>query len=230
MSIKDNLEYVNKKIIQACNKVGRNREEVTLIAVSKTKPNSDIVEAYNNGSIDFGENKVQELRDKMEQISLPINWHMIGHLQRNKVKYIIDKIKLIHSVDSFRLAKKINDEALKKDMTADVLIQVNIANEDTKFGITANELKRLLESVSNLTNINVKGLMTIAPYTSFPEENRQYFSKMNELYIDIKSKNIDNINMEILSMGMTSDYEVAIEEGSTMVRIGTGIFGKRIYK
>jgi hypothetical protein len=229
MSIKENLEKIKENIQSACKKVGRKSEEVTLIAVSKTKPNEAILETYDAGIVDFGENKIQELRDKIEQIQLPIKWHMIGHLQRNKVKYIVENIELIHSVDSYRLAEKIHEEGLKHNKKVQVLIQVNVANEDSKFGIQANELESLLRKISTLNYIQVKGLMTIAPYTSEPEENRSYFRKMKELYVDITTKNIDNVTMEILSMGMTNDYEVAIEEGATMVRVGTGIFGERNY-
>ncbi|TCT14955.1 hypothetical protein EDC18_104105 [Natranaerovirga pectinivora] len=230
MHIKDNLAEVDQQIKKACIKVGRDPSEVTLIAVSKTKPNEYIDAAYKEGMVDFGENKVQELRDKMEEISHRINWHFIGHLQRNKVKYIIDKVSLIHSVDSLRLAEKINEEGNKRGIIVNILVQVNIANEESKFGVEKEALYLLIHSISKLSNVSVKGLMTIAPYTDNPEENRAFFAKMKELYVDIKSKNIDNVNMEILSMGMTNDFEVAIEEGATMIRVGTGIFGERNYK
>lgn len=227
--IQDNLEYVQNRVQSACQKVGRNPAEVTLIAVSKTKPIEMIKEAISYGIIDFGENKVQELCDKYEVTKEKLNWHLIGHLQRNKVKYIVDKTCLIHSVDSIRLANQINDEAKKKGVVCPILIEVNIAQEETKFGVLSENVLPLLMEIKDLTNIKVKGLMTIAPFVENPEENRVYFSKLRKLNIDIKSKNIDNIDMDVLSMGMTGDYEVAIEEGATMVRVGTGIFGERNY-
>lgn len=227
--IRHNLEDVEQKIVQACNRVGRNRSDVTLIAVSKTKPIDMIKEVIDYGIVEFGENKVQELCDKYEAIPNKLNWHMIGHLQRNKVKYIVDKVCLIHSVDSLRLAEQINEEAKKKGVICQVLIEVNIAEEESKFGVNKEEIIELLTTISSFTNIKVKGLMTIAPFVENPEENRVHFRKLRKLIIDIKSKNIDNIDMDILSMGMTGDYEVAIEEGATMVRVGTGIFGERNY-
>lgn len=227
--LKENLALVEEKIQAACNKASRNREEVTLIAVSKTKPVSMIREIMDLGITHFGENKVQELCDKVEEIKEPLNWHLIGHLQRNKVKYIIDKTCLIHSVDSMRLAITINDEAIKKDLIVTVLIEVNIAKEDTKFGVSEEEIYNLILDISRLSNVRIMGLMTIAPFVDNPEDNRAHFRKLRQLLVDIKSKNIDNIHMKILSMGMTNDYEVAIEEGATMVRVGTGIFGDRNY-
>ena len=181
------------------------------------------------GIIDYGENKVQELTDKIETISEPLNWHMIGHLQRNKVKYIVDKVKLIHSVDSLRLAEQINQEAMKKNVDVDILIEVNIADETSKFGLNTEEVIDLIKKVSTLQNVHIKGLMTVAPFTDNPEENRPYFRNLKQLAVDINCKNIDNVTMSVLSMGMTGDYEIAIEEGATMVRVGTGIFGERIY-
>lgn len=227
--LKENLISVKKRIEVACDKAGRNIDEITLIAVSKTKPLSDIEELISYGTIEFGENKVQELVDKYENVSKPVNWHLIGHLQTNKVKYIVDKACLIHSVDSLKLAKEIEKEAIKKNVTANILVQVNVANEDTKFGLDTSEVFDLVEQISKLSNIKIKGLMTIAPYVENPEDNRGYFSQLKQLSLDIKSKNIDNVDMSILSMGMTNDYEVAIEEGATMVRVGTGIFGERNY-
>ena len=181
------------------------------------------------GIVDFGENKVQELCDKIETIHQPLKWHMIGHLQRNKVKYIVDKVCLIHSVDSLRLAEQISEEATKKNSMVNILIEVNIANEDTKFGVSKEETLPLIQQIAKLPNIRIKGLMTIAPFVENPEDNRVHFANLRNLLIDIKSKNIDNIDMDILSMGMTGDYEIAIEEGATMVRVGTGIFGQRNY-
>lgn len=227
--LKENLESVKNKIELACKKAGRSSDEITLIAVSKTKPLSDIEELITYGTMEFGENKVQELVDKYENVSTPVNWHLIGHLQTNKVKYIVDKVCLIHSVDSLKLAKEIEKEAVKKNVIANILVQVNVANEDTKFGLDADEVIELVEQISKLSNIKIKGLMTIAPFVENSEDNRVYFSQLKQLSLDIKSKNIDNVDMSILSMGMTNDYEVAIEEGATMVRVGTGIFGERNY-
>ena len=227
--VKENLKEVEENIVQACKRAGRDREEVTLIAVSKTKPVAMIEEAIDYGMKNFGENKVQEMTEKMDTISEKLNWHLIGHLQRNKVKYIVDRVYLIHSVDSLRLAQQIDEEAKKKDVVCNVLIEVNIANEESKFGVSKEELKNLLDEIKNLTNIQVKGLMTIAPFVDDPEDNRKYFREMHKLFVDMSHENADNIKMEILSMGMTGDYQVAIEEGATMVRVGTGIFGERNY-
>ena len=227
--LKDNLDNVTSNIKTACDKVGRNVNEVTLIAVSKTKPLSDIEELMTYGVIEYGENKVQELCEKFENISKPVNWHLIGHLQTNKVKYIIDKVCLIHSVDSVHLASEIEKQAEKKGVVANILIQVNVAHEDTKFGIDENNIYEIINEIKEFKHVKVKGLMTLAPFVQNPEDNRVYFRKMHQLLLDIKSKNIDNIDMSILSMGMTNDYMVAIEEGATMVRVGTGIFGERNY-
>ena len=230
MLIEKNISNVLEKIRLACEKSNRDIKEVTLIAVSKTKPNEMILEAYNAGMKDFGENKVQELKDKIVEIEKPIKWHMIGHLQRNKVKYIIENVELIHSVDSFRLAEKINQEAKKISRKVNILIQVNVSEEESKFGVHIDEVEELLNRISTFNNIKVKGLMTVAPFTDSPEDNRIFFKKLSKLSVDIKSKNIDNIDMEYLSMGMTNDYEIAIEEGANLIRVGTGIFGNRIYK
>lgn len=227
--IQDNLKVVEENIIKACKKVGRDPNEVTLIAVSKTKPVDAIRQAMDYGIRDFGENKVQELTSKIESIPEKLNWHLIGHLQRNKVKYIIDSVCLIHSVDSVRLAMQIDEEARKKEIIANILIEVNIAKEESKFGVAKEEVAEVLKEIKNLKHVCVKGLMTIAPYVENAEENRKYFSEMYKLFIDMRSENADNIRMEILSMGMTGDYQVAIEEGATMVRVGTGIFGERDY-
>ena len=227
--VKENLKDVESKIAAACEKAGRQRSEVTLIAVSKTKPVELIRDAIDYGMKDFGENKVQEMCDKMEIISEKLNWHMIGHLQRNKVKYIVDKAYLIHSVDSLRLAEQINSEAEKKNVICNILIEVNIAGEESKFGVAKDEVKPLLEAIKNLKHVHVKGLMTIAPFVDDAEDNRKYFREMHKLFIDMRQENTDNVSMEVLSMGMTGDYQVAIEEGATMVRVGTGIFGARNY-
>lgn len=214
---------------EACRVSGRNPEEVSLIAVSKTKPVSMLQEAYDAGCRDFGENKVQEIMDKIDRLPSDIRWHMIGHLQTNKVKYIVGKVFLIHSVDSLHLAEAISKEAVRQNTTVNILIEVNVAKEDTKYGAMAEDTVSLVEKIALLPGICVKGLMTIAPYVENPQENRQYFVKLRQLAVDIKSKNIDNVHMDILSMGMTGDYMVAIEEGATYVRVGTGIFGERQY-
>lgn len=226
----ENVIEVEKNIQAACDRAGRSREEVRLIAVSKTKPVSDIEEVLTTGILDYGENKVQELSDKYDVLPKNIRWHMIGHLQRNKVKYLIGKTVLIHSVDSLRLAEQIEHEAAKADTIVNVLIEVNVAGEESKFGTTCNEAIELVRAVAALKHVKIKGLMTIAPFTDNPEDNRIYFKKLKQLSVDIKSKNIDNVDMDELSMGMTGDYEVAIEEGATMVRVGTGIFGERNYQ
>ena len=228
-SIKENLEQVKKNIKAACERSGRDTSSVTLISVSKTKPVSKIKEAIEAGAHIFGENKAQEMRDKSEVLPDNLEWHFIGHLQTNKVKYVVGRAKLIHSVDSLHLAEEINKESIKKNVISDILIEVNVAQEDTKFGVSVENTLSLVEDISKLSNIHVKGLMTIAPYTSNPEENRKFFRKLSELAVDIRQKNIDNIDMGVLSMGMTGDYEVAIEEGATYVRVGTGIFGERDY-
>lgn len=227
--INENLMQVRKNIEAACQKAGRNPEEVTLIAVSKTKPVSMLEEAYQAGSRDFGENKVQEIMDKYPVLPDDIRWHMIGHLQRNKVKYIVDKVSLVHSVDSLRLAEEISRQAEKKQTELDILVEVNIAQEESKFGTSRAEAAQLVEEIAKLPCIHVKGLMTIAPFVEHPEENRKYFRQIKELSVDIEKKNIDNVSMSVLSMGMTNDYMVAVEEGATMVRVGTGIFGERNY-
>ena len=228
--LKENYEKVKENIVRACEKAGRSPEDVTLIAVSKTKPLSDIEELLSDtDAVDFGENKVQELVDKYENVSRPVNWHMIGHLQTNKVKYIVDKVCMIHSVDSLNLAKTIEKEAAKHDVTVNILIEVNVAQEETKFGLSCDEVLLLIQEIKDFPHIRVKGLMTIAPFVDDPEDNRVYFRKLKDLSLDIQSKSIDNIDMSVLSMGMTNDYEVAVEEGATMVRVGTGIFGARNY-
>lgn len=227
--ISENLNIVKKNIQNACQNAGRAQEEVTLIAVSKTKPVSMLMEAYERGCRHFGENKVQELIDKYEVMPKDIKWHMIGHLQRNKVKYIVDKVAMIHSVDSLRLAEEISKEAVKKNVTVQILIEVNVAAEETKFGISPEQTEQLLREIALLPGISIQGLMTIAPYVDDAEENRQYFAKLKQLSVDINTKNIDNVNMNVLSMGMTGDYAVAIEEGASYVRVGTGIFGERQY-
>lgn len=227
--IAQNLHQVQENIKKACEKANRDLAEVTLIAVSKTKPVSMLQEAYDEGVRTFGENKVQEIMDKYGQLPQDIEWHMIGHLQRNKVKYIADKVTMIHSLDSLRLAETIESEASKHNRVIPVLIEVNVAMEESKFGISVDEVLPFVQELSKFPHLRVNGLMTIAPYVENPEENRQIFRKLKKLSVDIEEKNINNINMSVLSMGMTGDYQVAIEEGATMVRVGTGIFGERDY-
>ncbi len=227
--IKENLSVVEEKISEACKKSGRNREEVTLIAVSKTKPMEELQEAYDQGIRLFGENKVQEIVDKYEALPKDIHWHMIGHLQRNKIKYIIDKVDLIHSVDSLRLAEAIEKEAAKRNLIVNILIEVNVGREESKFGFLPEELDDFVDKVQSFSHIRVKGLMTSAPFVVDPEENRPIFACLRKLSVDIAKKNAHNITMSVLSMGMTNDYQVAVEEGSTMVRVGTAIFGARDY-
>ena len=227
--IKENLAEVEAKICAACERAGRKREEVTLIAVSKTKPVEMLEACMENGITVFGENKVQELCGKYEVLPKNLHWHMIGHLQRNKVKYLTDKVDLIHSVDSLRLAEAISEDAVKKGVNVNILIEVNVAEEDSKFGLKTEETEKLVREIASLPNVSIQGLMTIAPYTAVPEDNRPIFRTLKQLSVDIDSKNIDNVSMNVLSMGMTGDYEVAIEEGATFVRVGTGIFGERDY-
>ena len=227
--VKENYNIVKEQVKIAAAGCGRNPDDITLIAVSKTKPLSDIEELINIGVNDFGENKVQELCDKYENVSKPVNFHLIGHLQTNKVKYVIDKAILIHSVDSLKLAKEIQKEASKRQLISEILIEVNVAEEESKFGLSVNEVIPFIEEISSFSNIHINGLMTIAPFVEDPEDNRKYFRTLKQLSLDIISKNIDNVNMNVLSMGMTNDYKVAIEEGATIVRVGTAIFGTRNY-
>jgi len=227
--VKENLAEVEKKVLAACERAGRDPKEVTLIAVSKTKPIEMIEEAIEYGKKEFGENKAQEMKQKYEALPKDIIWHFIGHLQTNKVKYVVGRASLIHSVDSLHLAEAIEKESAKKDLVTDILVEVNVAGEKSKFGLNTDETEELVRNIAKLPHIRIRGLMTIAPYVDDPEENRQIFRSLKELSVDIQSKNIDNVLMDILSMGMTNDYEVAIEEGATHVRVGTGIFGERDY-
>ena len=227
MSVAVNYNEVKARMEAACVRAGRNPKDVTLIAVSKTKPVSMLVEAYEAGARTFGENKVQEIVKKFPQMPEDAKFHMIGHLQTNKVGQVIEKVELIHSVDSVHLAEKIEKEAAKRNMIANILLEVNVAREDSKFGLYMEDVIGVLQSVREFPHVCVKGLMTIAPYVENAEENRKYFKDLYQLYVDIKSKNLDNGTMSVLSMGMTGDYEVAVEEGATMIRVGTGIFGSR---
>ena len=229
MSIANQLEHVREEIRVACERAGRDPEEVTLIAVSKTKPESMIEEAIEAGQDVFGENKVQEMKRKANNLPKNLHWHMIGHLQTNKVRDAVTYAELIHSVDSLHLAEKIEEEAAKQGKIMPILLEVNVAEEETKFGLSVSEVEPLLREIAALPHVQVQGLMTIAPYCDNPEDNRPVFRKLHELFIDMNEKNIDNRTMTILSMGMTGDYTVAVEEGATMVRVGTGIFGARNY-
>ena len=227
--IRENLTDVERRIKEACLRCGREPSSVRLIAVSKTKPAEMIQEAIAAGILDFGENKPQELRDKYDILPKNLRWHMIGNLQRNKVKYVVGRAVMIHSLGSDELAESIEKEAEKKDLIMPVLAEVNMAGESSKSGLTPEETEAFLRRVSSMKHLKVKGLMTVAPMTEFPEENRVYFRELRNLAVDIARKNIDNVDMYELSMGMTGDFEVAIEEGATMVRVGTGIFGARNY-
>ena len=225
--IKENLDQVRETINAACIRAGRRPEEVTLIAVSKTKPVPMLEEAYAAGTRDFGENKVQEILAKKPELPQDIRWHMIGHLQRNKVSQVIGNAVMIHSVDSLRLARLFEAEAAKKEVDVDILLEVNVAREESKYGFMLEEVEDAVMAIKDFPHVHIKGLMTIAPFVDNPEENRGIFKKLFEFAVDIGRKNIDNVTMDVLSMGMTGDYEVAVEEGATMVRVGTGIFGIR---
>lgn len=225
--IKEHLTEIKERIEQACIRSGRNPGEVTLIAVSKTKPVPMLEEAYAAGARDFGENKVQEIAAKKPELPEDIRWHMIGHLQRNKVGQVLGKAVLIHSVDSLRLARQIETDAAKAGLDVDILLEVNVAKEESKYGFMLEEVEDAIMTIKDFPHVHIKGLMTIAPFVENPEENRGIFKKLFEFAVDIDKKNIDNVTMGVLSMGMTGDYEVAVEEGATMVRVGTGIFGVR---
>ena len=229
MSITENLSMVESKIAAACKRAGREIDELKLIAVSKTHPVEAIREAIEYGINSFGENRVQELREKTEIIKDNLDWHLIGHLQTNKVKYVVGKVSLIHSLENIRLAEALDKEATKLGITVDVLAEINVAKEASKFGVNPEDAENFIREVSKFPNINIKGLMTVAPYTDISEENRKYFRQLKKIMVDLNSKNIHNVSMNVLSMGMTGDYEVAIEEGATLVRVGTGIFGSRNY-
>lgn len=227
--IKKNLDIIRTKIEAAAIKSGRKLEDITLVAVSKTVEPQKILKALDEGITELGENRVQELTEKYDIINRNCNWHLIGHLQTNKVKYIIDKVKMIHSVDRYNLAEEINDRAQKIGKTIDILLQVNISGEESKFGVCENDAFALIKQIARLQNIRVRGLMTMAPFASNPQTVRDVFSGLRKLSIDIEKENINNIGMEYLSMGMSNDYELAIEEGANVVRIGTALFGERQY-
>jgi len=231
VSIKENIDRILERIALACERSGRNTEDITLIAVSKTVDADRAREAVESGLLNLGENRVQELVDKYEKLSdTLVKWHMIGHLQKNKVKYIIDKAELIHSVESIELADEINKRAAKNNLKANVLVELNIGEEDSKFGISEENAYDFVKSLEQFENINVLGLMTVAPFAEDPEEIRWVFKKMKVIFDNLSNMNIKNSNMKYLSMGMTNDFEIAIEEGANIIRIGTAIFGKRTYK
>lgn len=225
--IRDNIEIVRERVAAAAIRSGRKPEDVTIIAVTKTVGTDRIAQAIESGLTELGENRVQELCDKYDSIDKKCNWHLIGHLQTNKVKYIIDKVSLIHSLDRLELAREIQSRAQKLGRIAEVLVQVNIAEEESKFGMRKEQVLDFVKAVSVFPNIRIKGLMTIAPLAENPEDVRWVFREAKKLLIDIKAENIDNIGMDYLSMGMSGDFETAIEEGSNVVRVGTAIFGKR---
>lgn len=225
--IKEQFDDVKNRVVSACLRAGRNPEDVTLIAVSKTKPTETVQEAYDAGARDFGENKVQEILQKQPSMPEDARWHMIGHLQRNKVHQVIGRAVLIHSVDSMRLAEQIEAEAARRDLDVDVLLEVNVAKEESKYGFFLEDAEEAIRKISAFPHVHIRGLMTIAPFVENPEENRGIFKKLYQFSVDINDKNIDNVTMGVLSMGMSGDFEVAIEEGATMVRVGTSIFGAR---
>ena len=225
--IAENIKLIQSKIAAAAFKSGRKSSDVKLIGVTKTIDIKRIQELLSLGLNCLGENKPQELAEKFNIIGAGPEWHLIGHLQTNKVKMVIDKADMIHSVDSLRLAEEINKRAAGIGKVMDILVEINIASEPSKYGIAPDETFEFICLLSGLRNLRVRGLMCIAPNVDEPENNRFYFKKMNQILIDIKSKNVHNIDILDLSMGMTNDYEIAVEEGATMVRIGTGIFGVR---
>ena len=227
--IQNNLYQVQANIKSACENSGRSYFDITLVGVTKTIEVERISQLVSLGVRDLGENRVQELLEKEPAMDSSVNWHLIGHLQTNKVKYIVDKVKLIHSLDSIKLAKEINKHAEALDISASVLIEINIAAENSKFGIAPNELSDFLDEIASYPHIVAKGLMCVAPYVEKPAENRDYFRKMRQMFVDSGAKSLNNIHMQYLSMGMTNDYEIAIEEGANIVRVGTGIFGARDY-
>lgn len=228
-SIKENLKEVEEKIKRAAERGGRDRSEVKLVAVSKTVDVPLVREAIEAGHQLFGENRVQEARDKIEEIGRDVVWHMIGHLQRNKVKYIFDLFDMVHSVDSIPLAKEIEKVGSRLGKTMDILIQVNISGEETKHGMGAEETIKIIKEVARFNHVSIKGLMTMPPFFDDPEDARPYFIRLKELRDEIEEKGIEGVSVKELSMGMSNDFEVAVEEGATMVRVGTAIFGPRIY-
>lgn len=227
--IKKNLDMIRGEIAETAQQCGRSADDVLLVAVSKTRTPEEINVAIDAGVTDIGENKVQEIMDKFDAVK-PVKWHMIGHLQTNKVKYIIDKVCMIHSVDSLKLAEEIDKRAAQHGLTMDILIQVNSAMEESKFGITTEETGAMIESIlENCPNIRIRGLMCIAPFEDNPDDAREYFAEVKKLYDKYGRLDNPRIDFKYLSMGMSNDFEVAIEEGSTLIRVGTSIFGVRDY-
>ena len=227
--IQQNIIDIEQRITAAAQKSGRKREDILLLAVSKTIDVPRIKQAVDCGLKELGENRVQEILEKYDTMGKDVCWHLIGHLQTNKVKYIINKVKMIHSVESIKLAEEIDKRAKQSNVIMDILVEVNIADEQSKFGVTPKETLSFIKNIAFLDNIRIKGLMTVAPFVDNPEENRDCFRRMRQLLVDINEEKIDNVNMNVLSMGMSNDFEVAIEEGATIVRVGTNIFGKRVY-
>lgn len=231
MSIRENIDEIIKRKNEAALKCGRNPEDITIIAVSKTVDGSRAREAVMGGLDNLGENRVQEIMNKYGELQdLQVKWHMIGHLQKNKVKYIIDKVELIHSVESIELAAEINKRSSQHNIISNILIELNIGEEESKFGINEDSVYDFVGSLEQFENIKIMGLMTVAPFCENPEEVRWVFKKMKEIFDKISVMNLKNTQMKYLSMGMTNDFEIAIEEGSNIVRIGTAVFGKRIYE
>lgn len=229
MSIKENISEINKIKDSVAIEAGRKGDDVLLVAVTKTRPAEDLNEAIDAGITDIGENKVQEIMDKFEYVK-PVRWHLIGHLQTNKVKYIIDKVSMIHSVDSIKLADEINKRAAQHNLTMDILIQVNAAQEESKFGITTEETEDMINYIlENCTNIKLRGLMCIAPFEDNPADVRIFFSQVKAQYDKFSQIQNENLDFKYLSMGMSHDFEVAILEGSNLIRVGTAIFGVRNY-
>lgn len=229
ITIKDNLNFVLEDIDKTLERIGRDSKDIKLIAVTKTIAPETIEEIINLGANNIGENRVQELEKKINYFEDRVNYHMIGHLQSNKVRNIIDKVELVHSLDRMSLGKELNKRAKMKDIKVETLIQVNVAEEKSKFGLTLEEVFPFIEKILEFENINIKGLMTIAPYTEDEKLLRDVFKKMYNLKEDIERRNYKNLDMKYLSMGMSNDYKIAIEEGSNMVRIGSAIFGNRKY-
>lgn len=230
MELEKNLNQVWQTIHNSLAKAGRNRDELHLIAVSKTRSAEEIRQLYSLGQLDFGENKPQEIRDKLPFLPPDVRWHMIGHLQANKLKYVVGKCVLIHSVDSLKLAQEIEDYAGKHGLTVDILLQLDIARDGQKQGFLEAEIHEAVKRITEYRHLSVKGLMTVAPYVRVAENNRSIFQRIRQISVDIQAKNYDNVSMNVLSMGMSNDYPIAIEEGATHVRVGTAIFGERNYK
>lgn len=229
MTLKENMDRLLDRVNKAALRSNRRASDINIIAVTKTVDVNTIKRAIDYGILHIGENRVQELLEKYEQIGQAVKWHLIGHLQRNKVKYIVDKVDLIHSLDSYRLAVEIDKRAKRIDRVVDCLLQVNVSGEESKHGLEPGEVETILGKISSLTNIRVLGLMTMAPHLEDKEETRQYFKALREIFNKISEKDFKNVEMKYLSMGMTNDFEVAVEEGAGFIRIGRSIFGERTY-